>query len=322
MALLGIDLGGTKLAGAVFTEEGLILFKEGVSLENRIGSAVGKLVTDNISTLIKEAVSNGSVIDSIGISVPGISNSRAGTVWAPNIRGWEEYPLLAEVSKVAGDIPVLIDNDRACCILGEVWKGNATGCKDAVFLAVGTGIGAGILINGEVLRGNNDIAGAIGWMALNRPFEGKYIECGCFEYHASGEGIAKVTRYLLRKNRSYSGVLRNKDIESINAYDLFAAFKSGDIIASEVIEQCIEFWGMAVANIVSLFNPEKIIFGGGIFGPAAKLIPEIRKEASRWAQPISINQVILDVSALGGDAGVYGAGFLALKNLRILNSSK
>ncbi len=196
-----------------------------------------------------------------------------------------------------------------------MWKGNANGCKDAVFLAVGTGIGAGILVNGEVLRGHNDIAGAIGWMALNRPFEGKYIECGCFEYHASGEGIAKVTRDLLRKNRSYSGVLRNKDIESINAYDLFAAFKSGDFIASEVIEQCIEFWGMAVANIVSLFNPEKIIFGGGIFGPAAKFIPEIRKEASRWAQPISINQVTLDVSALGGDAGVYGAGFLALKNL-------
>jgi glucokinase len=166
VALLGIDLGGTKLSGAGFTEEGLILFKESVSLENRIGSAVGKLVTDNISTLTKEAVSNGSAIDPIGISVPGISNSRAGTVWAPNIRGWEEYHLSAEVNKVTCDIPALIDNERACCILGEVWEGNATGCKDAVFLAVGTGMGAGILFNDEVLRGNIDIAGAIGWMAL------------------------------------------------------------------------------------------------------------------------------------------------------------
>lgn len=322
MALLGIDLGGTKLAGAVFAEEGLILFKESIPLENRIGSAVGKLVTDNISILIKKAVSNGSAIDSIGISVPGISNIKAGTVWAPNIRGWEEYPLLAEVREVAGNIPVVIDSDRACYILGEVWKGNATGCKDAVFLAVGTGIGAGIIVNGEVLRGSNDIAGAIGWMALNRPFDDKYIECGCFEYHASGDGIAKVTRDLLRKNRSYSGIFRKKDIENINAYDLFAAYEAGDFLASEVIEQCTEFWGMAVANIVSLFNPEKIIFGGGVFGPAAKLIPAIRKEASRWAQPISITQVILDVSALGADAGVYGAGFLALKNFRILNSLK
>jgi glucokinase len=322
MALLGIDLGGTKLAGAIFTEDGLILFKESVPLENRIASAVGKLVTDNIRILTKKAVSNGSVIDSIGISVPGISNIKAGTVWAPNIRGWIEYPLLAEVREVAGDVPVVIDSDRACYILGEVWKGNATGCRDAVFLAVGTGIGAGIIVNGEVLRGCNDIAGAIGWMALNRPFQDKYIECGCFEYHASGDGIAKVTKDLLRKNRSYSGILKNKDIENINAYDLFAAYEAGDFLASEVVEQCIEFWGMAVANMVSLFNPEKIIFGGGVFGPAAKLIPAIRKEASRWAQPISITQVILDVSALGGDAGLYGAGLLALKNFRILNSSK
>jgi glucokinase len=322
MALLGIDLGGTKLTVAVFAEDGLLLFKESVPLEGRIGYAVGKLVTEKISKLIEEADRNGSVIDSIGISVPGVSDIKKNTVWAPNIPGWNEYPLLAEVREVTGDIPVVIDSDRACHILGEVWTGNARGCKDAVFLAVGTGIGAGILVNGEVLRGSHDIAGAIGWMALNRPFEDKYTECGCFEYHASGEGIARVTRDLLRKDRSYSGILRSRDFESINAYDLFSAYEAGDSLAFEVIEQCIGFWGMAVANIVSLFNPEKIIFGGGVFGPATKLIPAIRKEASRWAQPISITQVALDISSLGGDAGVYGAGFLALKNFRILNSSK
>jgi glucokinase len=79
---------------------------------------------------------------------------------------------------------------------------------------------------------------------------------------------------------------------------------------------------MAVANIVSLFNPEKIIFGGGVFGPAVKLIPAIRKEAARWAQPISITLVTFEVSALGGDAGLYGAGYLALKNLHGFGSSK
>jgi glucokinase len=315
MALLGIDLGGTKLAGAVFTEDGSLLFKESIPLEGRYGPAVGKLLTDRISVLVKEADRIGSAIDSIGISVPGISNFKKGTVWAPNIRGWEEYPLLTEVREISGEIPVIIDSDRACCILGEVWRGNARGCKDAVFLAVGTGIGAGILINGEVLRGSHDIAGAIGWMALDRPFEDKYIECGCFEYHASGEGIGKVTRDLLRSNKSYSGILRTKNPEDINAHDLFSAYETGDSIASEVVGQCIEFWGMAVANIVSLFNPEKIIFGGGVFGPATKLLPAIREEASRWAQPISITQVTLGISALGGDAGVYGSGYLAFRNL-------
>jgi glucokinase len=320
MALLGIDLGGTKLAAAVFTEDGSLLFKENVPLEGRFGSLVGKLVTDLIITLSEEADREGLVINSMGISVPGISDIRKGTVWAPNIKGWNEYPLLAEVTDIAEDIPVVIDSDRACYILGEVWVGNARGCKDAVFLAVGTGIGAGILVNGEVLRGSNDIAGAVGWMALNRPFEDKYSKCGCFEYHASGEGIAKVARDLMKKDRSYSGILRTRDDESIKASDLFSAYETGDYLAATVIEQCIEYWGMAAANIVSLFNPEKIVFGGGVFGPAGKLLPAIRREAARWAQPISITQVSFDVSALGGDSGLYGAAYLALKNLHRINS--
>jgi glucokinase len=316
MSVLGIDLGGTKLASAILNEDGSILFRETVPLEGRSGRAVGTLLTDRISTLIKKAENLGKAISSIGISVPGISRTGTGTVWAPNIKGWNEYPLMAEIRETAGDIPVVIDNDRACHILGEVWMGSARGCRDAVFLAVGTGIGAGILVNGEVLRGSNDIAGAIGWMALDRPFKDKYIECGCFEYHASGGGIAKVARDHLAEDSSYSGLLRNKDPQSITASDLFNGFEAGDPLSVEVIEECIEFWGMAVANLVSLFNPEKIILGGGVFGPAVKLIPAIVKEAGRWAQPVSITQMTLEVSSLGVDAGVYGAGYLALRNLK------
>jgi len=322
MSLLGIDLGGTKLASAVFTEAGSLLSGDTVPIEGRTGEAVGKLVTERIGSLIKETRSNHQNIISIGISVPGISNTRKGTVWAPNIGGWESYPLMAEVNEIAGDIPVIIDSDRACHVLGEVWMGSARGCRDVVFLAVGTGIGAGILVNGELLRGSNDVAGAIGWMALDRPFRDKYSECGCFEYHASGEGIARVARDLLAENVTYSGMLRNREPQNINASDLFNAWEAGDPLAKEVIDGCIEFWGMAVANIVSLFNPEKIILGGGVFGPAVKLIPAIMKEAIRWAQPVGVTQMSLEASSLGGDAGVYGAGYLAFKNLNTLSLTK
>lgn len=320
MSLLGIDLGGTKLAAAVFTEKGVILFKDKISLEGRSGHRAGELVTSLISRMIREAGNNRHSIDSIGISVPGIFNRKTGRVWAPNIPGWSDYPLLSEVREVSGDIQVVIDSDRACSILGEVWMGNAKGCRDAVFLAVGTGIGAGILVNGEVLRGSNDIAGAIGWMALDRPFEDKYTGCGCFEYHASGDGIARVTMELLIKESGYSGILSQIEPDAITASDLFTAFEAGDHLATEVINHAIEFWGMAVANIVSLFNPEIIILGGGVFGPAIKLIPEIMREAIRWAQPVSITQVKLEASALGGDAGVYGAAYLALRNLKSFSS--
>jgi len=321
MGLLGIDLGGTKLSLAVFSEEGTLLSKEVSYLGKRKGNEVGQLITGQIRKVVEFADSQGNKINAIGISVPGISHFRTGTVWAPNIPGWTDYPLLKEVTSVTGNIPVIIDSDRACCILGEVWQGNARGCMDAIFIAVGTGIGAGILVNGEVLRGCNDIAGATGWMALNRPYSEDYLNCGCFEYYASGEGIAKVAKALLKGNKVYKGELLKILPDRVTSYDIFTAYDHGDEIAVKVIEQCVEFWGMAVANMVSLFNPEKIIMGGGIFGPAIPLIPAIRLEAAKWAQPVSINQVSIEASELGGDAGVYGAGFLALKILSDLNSS-
>lgn len=315
MALLGIDLGGTKLAIAIFAEDGGLIFKEAFALENRSGSEVGKFIAVKTIEFINYAQSKGNQIHSIGISVPGISNINTGTVWAPNIPGWSDYPLYKEIKEVSGNIQVTVDSDRACYILGEVWKGNARGCRDAIFLSVGTGIGAGILIRGEILRGSHDIAGCIGWMALREPFEDKYTSCGCFEYYASGEGIAKVTREILEARKDYDGVLKNKETDKITSYDVFSAYESNDMVAVKVIQLCVELWGMAVANLVSLFNPEKIIIGGGLFGPAIPLIPDIRKEAAKWAQPISINQVIIDSSSLAGDAGVYGAGFLAYKSL-------
>jgi glucokinase len=321
MALLGIDLGGTKLATAVLSEDGRIINKDNCVLGYRKGAEVGALICEKIIASMDSAERDGLKISSIGISVPGISHSGSGTVWAPNIPGWENYPLLTEVKKASSEIPVTIDSDRACYIMGEVWKGSARGCRNAIFLAVGTGIGAGIMIEGEVLRGSHDIAGAIGWMALDRPFRDQYINCGCFEHYASGEGIAKIARKLLEEDKTYSGVLKNKPAVKITSHDVFSAYENGDTIAAKVIGQCIEFWGMAVANLVSLFNPEKIVLGGGVFGPAVSLIPLISEEASRWAQPVSIKQLRIVASALAGDAGIYGAGYMALKAISRLNKN-
>jgi glucokinase len=315
MALLGIDLGATKAAFAIFSKTGSVLSKKTVFLEQMKGTEVGNLITGYITSILASSENQENKIDSIGISVPGIIHSKTGTVWAPNISGWNDYPLLTEVKSVSGENPVIIDSDRACYILGELWQGNARGCRDAVFLSVGTGIGAGILVNGKILRGSNDIAGAIGWMALNAPYNDKYKSCGCFEYNASGEGLTKIAREFLGKYKNYKGELKNKPGGKITSYDVFSAFENNDPVAIRIMNQSIMYWGMAIANIVSLFNPEKIIIGGGLFGPAKILIPEIKAEAYRWAQPISIKQVSIEASALSGDAGVYGAAYLALEKL-------
>ena len=316
MAVIALDLGGTKLAAALFNNNGDILSKTNHRLDQRQGREVGELISGSLMELLREAETKKEQVSAIGICVPGIAHVRTGKVWAPNIPGWDDYPLLEELQRLVKDkkVKVKIDSDRACYILGEVWKGNATGCNDAIFLSVGTGIGAGILINNHVLRGSNDIAGAIGWMALDRPFKEKYISCGDFEYNASGEGIGKVATEMLRQGGHKNSVLTALNPDLLSAKDVFDAYENGDELAKKVLANAIEYWGMAVANLISLFNPEKIIFGGGVFGPALKFLDEIYREAKKWSQPISIQQVKLQGSALGNDAGLYGAGWLALKD--------
>lgn len=317
MSILGIDLGGTKLAVAVFEETGTMMYREVIALGNREGDEVGELIKEQVR---QYSGSEGRALAAIGICVPGIYRSKTGTVWAPNIPGWEDYHLLAEIREVAGNVPVYIDSDRACYILGELWKGNARGCKDAIYMAVGTGIGAGILINGTVLRGADDIAGAIGWMALDKPYKTKYVSCGCFEYYASGRGLARLADEIMQALPQYSGSLSKIDGNELTAHHIFSAYEQQDEVAVMVIKESIVFWGMAVANLISIFNPEKIILGGGIFGPAVRFIPEIKEEATKWAQPVSVTKAGLEESALGGDAAVFGAAYLALSNIKTSRS--
>lgn len=313
MAILALDLGGTKLAAAVLDRSGSINTQEVVALDDRKSTQVGTLITDLVKKYIHD---RRFAIEGVGVSVPGISYKKEGTVWAPNIEGWDNYPLLNEIRDVAGDIVIDIDNDRACSILGELWVGNAKGCHDAIFLAVGTGIGAGIVSAANIIRGNHDIAGAIGWMALQKPYEKKYIPFGCFEYYASGDGIVRLALEILDEESDYDGVLREYVRSEITAHHIFAAYEKNDVVAIRVIQECIQYWGMASANLISLFNPEKIIFGGGVFGPAVKFIPAIKIEADKWAQPISRAQVTFEPTLLSGNASLYGAGYLVSKILQ------
>lgn len=310
MAFIGVDLGGTKLAAAAFTAGGELLQRESTPLADRHGTAVGALIVERIGKLAEK-----QGLDGAGVCVPGLYRASRGTVWAPNIPGWDDYPLRDELRSALGNTSLTIDSDRAAYILGETWRGAAAGARDAIFLAVGTGIGAGILAEGRVLRGHGDVAGAIGWLALDRPHVPRYTNHGCFEDQASGPGLVRVARDLMQGDASYRGALRQQG-DALDAGAICTAYDQGDPIAVRVIDNAIELWGMACANLVSLFNPEIIVFGGGVFGPATRFLDRIRAEAKRWAQPIAIEQVRFVASTLGGDAGLIGAGRLALLGQR------
>ena len=298
MAVIGVDLGGTKVSAALFSDKGKLITKEYRLLEGATGSAVGVLIAEMIVSLRSQRPD--MPVEAVGICVPGIVYSKRETVWAPNIPGWDNYPLKNDLQAVLGDrsIRIHIASDRTCYILGEVWKGAAQGCADAIYLAVGTGIGAGILLDGRIIHGAYDIVGATGWMALEPPYKEDYIPMGCFEYYASGNGIG------LQAKKLYGD-------ESKTSYDVFANYGQ-DPVATQILDKAIQFWGMGSANLVSLFNPQKVIFGGGVFGPAVRFIDRIYAEARKWGQPISMRDVKFCPSALEGDAALLGAAYLCL----------
>ena len=298
MAIIGIDLGGTKISAALFSREGELIEKEYRLLDGATGSAVGVAVAEAILAL--RARRSDLSVEAVGICVPGIVYSKRGTVWAPNIPGWGNYPLKNDLMAVLDDrsIRISIESDRTCYILGEVWKGAAQGCSDAIYLAVGTGIGAGILLDGRIIHGANDIVGATGWMALEPPYKEEFVPMGCFEYYASGSGIGNQAKLLYGD-------------PSKTSYDVFANYGK-DPIATQILDKAIQMWGMGTANLVSLFNPQKVIFGGGVFGPAVQFIDRIYAEARKWGQPISMRDVVFCPSAVGGDAALLGAAYLGI----------
>lgn len=314
MNIIGLDLGGTKLSGAIFDKEGNYSERHFELLGNKKGSGVGKVIVETIDRLREKISRKGEELSAVGICVPGIVNPVTKEVWAPNIPGWDSYRLDEEIKVFLDNshIPVVVNNDRICYLYGECWKGNAAGCKDVIFMAVGTGIGAGIMSGGNIIRGGNDISGAVGWMTMSCQYQEKYKATGFFEYYASGPGLVNLTNEIMSDGSLHSGYF---DKKKFNSQDIFRALDAGDGVAIRVLEQAVRYWGAAVANLVSIFNPEKIIFGGGVFGPGTKLLDSIKKEARNWAQPLSMNYVEITHSLLGSDAGLYGAAGLAIAEI-------
>jgi len=304
---LGIDVGGTKVSAALFAADGTISDRHKLPLE---GSG-GNRAADQIASLIAEYGTGGREPLAIGIVIPGVVFHPSGEVWAPNIPGWDRYPLRERLRCATGN-EVVLDSDRAAYVLGEQWCGAARGAKDVVFLAVGTGIGAGILIDGRLCRGTGDIAGAVGWFALTPEFRPDYADRGCFESEASGTAVGERAIAALGSQASkLISELVDHDLGRISAETVVEAALHGDGVAREVLDHAVTYLAMGIANIVSILNPEIVVLGGGLMQAGELLLDPITREFTRWAQPIAATQVRLELSALGEDAGLYGAGRLA-----------
>jgi len=181
-----------------------------------------------------------------------------------------------------------------------------------VFLAVGTGIGAGILSGGRLIRGSRDIAGAVGWFGLDPRFKSEYAAMGCFEAEASGGSIGRKARELLAVGEpSAMRSIAKGRAENVTARTVVEAARAGDPLARHVLDTAVIYLAMGIANIVSILNPEMVVLGGGLFQAADLLLEPVRREFKRWAQPLAAKRAKIVLSVLGEDAGLYGAAKLA-----------
>jgi glucokinase len=312
----GIDIGGTKISAALFTPQGKMFGQSRVPVEPGPAEKPVRQVVRLIRGLEAEARERGGELCAIGLCIPGIVFSRTGRVWAPNIPGWDRFPLRRELeAKTAA--PLVLDSDRSACVVGEQWCGAAKGKRDVVFLAVGTGIGAGILSGGRLVRGSGDIAGAVGWFALDPRFRNEYAAMGCFEAEASGGSIGRKARELLDSGEpSLLLSLAKGKREQVTARTVVEAARKGDLVSRHILDAAVIYLAMGIANIVSILNPEMIILGGGLFQAADLLLEPVRREFRKWAQPLAARTVRIEPSALGEDAGLYGAAKLAWDRFR------
>jgi glucokinase len=280
--VLAVDIRSDAVSVSVVNKDGEWYFRRKKHYSERTGLQVLACIRDQIAIVDEQARDNGIAVRYAGVSVPGIYNDVTGEIWAPNIPGWRKFPIrekLIELFPPKTSIHIMAD--RCCCILGETWQGNAKGIRNMVYLHIGAGIYAGLLVDGQILRGNDHIAGAAGWTALSPSFHPEYRTSGFLEYHASGNGLVKIAKDLINNAPGYEGVLLSKG-EQLNMQDIF-----------------------------SLLNPEKVIIGGSLFGPATQFISRIREEMAKWSQPYCLKSVSLEPTTLGGSGSLIGAARLA-----------
>lgn len=309
-ASVAVDIGGTKLAIALIRSDGVIEKKIKRPVQKRsVDESVQQLV-DGVQQLLREAELPFDKISGIGVIVPGIYFAETGDAWAPNLWGGDPIPLRSNLeSKLAA--PIVIDSDRAGYVLGEQWQGVARGLSDVVFLAVGTGIGAGILMGGQMCRGVGDVAGAVGWFALDSQKKEIYKQMGCFESEAAGPAVAR--RAVARLNSGRESILKKLApvaLNSLTAEDVVEAARQNDSLALEVLEETAVWLGRGIANLISVLNPAMVVLGGGLMQDGDLLLETARREALEWAQPHAAQQARIELSQLGEDAGVLGAARL------------
>lgn len=315
MYLIGVDLGGTQIRAGLFMENGELIERVNTLTKAEEGpSAVIKRITalvENVMDKIVRSEGKQSILG-IGIGSPGPLDVFEGTILSPpNLHGWVNIPLRS-ILETHFQLPVFLNNDANAAALGEYYFGAGKGKKNVVYMTISTGVGTGVIDNGHLLLGDNGSSAEVGHMTLNP--HGPMCGCGnrgCLEAYASGTGIVNRTIEALKQS-SVSSLLKNK--KSLTSKDVFEAAKLDDPLAKEIVEETREYLGAGLLNVIHLYNPEMIIFGGGVSKAGNYLLqPSIEFAKEKAMKPLA-DKLQFTMAQLGDDVGLVGAAALVKYN--------
>lgn len=307
----GIDVGGTTVKMGLFTTEGELLDKWEIPTRKEDG---GAYIINDVAASVEAKLAEKNIakedVAGAGIGVPGPTLDTGYVSICVNL-GWKDKNPANELSELLS-IPVKAGNDANVAALGEMWKGGGEGYLDVVLLTLGTGVGGGIIINGEIAPSHRGVGGELGHITVN-PDEEATCNCGnhgCLEQYASATGVVRIAKKLLAASKEESSL---RTLETVTAKDVFDAAKAGDHLAVEAVEVLGKYLGLVVANVALTVDPDVFVIGGGVSKAGQVLIDVITKYYHKFAKIIGDNKAKVVLAKLGNDAGIYGAARMVLK---------
>lgn len=303
--IIGIDLGGTNLKIALLDLKYNIVYKNVLSTKGFVKKeSLILAIINSINGIIRNSNLNRKNILGVGLGLPGPIDIRRGLVhFFPNIPGWKEVSLKSILNKKLR-LPIFLDNDANLMCLAEYKLGAGKIFKNVVCLTLGTGVGAGIIINGNLYRGSSSLAGEIGHMPINE--KGPHCTCGgfaCLETYIGNNRIIKEARRLFKRN--------------ISLEELSFLAKKQNNKAKAFWSKVAEHLGIALAGVVNLLNPDCIVIGGGVAGAGSILFDKVRETITKRAMSVQAKHVKLFKARLGNDAGVIGAAILVKEDMSL-----
>lgn len=320
--LIGIDLGGTTAKFAILNLEGQIQTKWSIQTDvTEEGTRIVPSIIESINHHLD--LYNMSQDDFLGIGMgsPGNVNHSEGTVIGAYNLNWRTTQFIKKMIEEGTGIPFFIDNDANVAALGEQWVGAGNNEPNVVFITLGTGVGGGIILNGELIRGASGAAGEIGHIVVEP--HGYHCTCGndgCLETVASATGVVRLARDMSESFAGDSSLKESIDNgEFVDAKSVFDAARDGDTFALSIVDKVCDYLALACGNVANMLNPSTIVIGGGVSRAGEFLAERIRKNFEMYAFPPIYRSTKIKIAELGNDAGVIGASSLVL-NQTILES--